>query len=76
MPVSKQRQYDTSDGPPANDCRTPLAGPVPLEQVARTILFLASSRYSASVHGQVVHIDNGRGGALVWQKGESTMRLP
>lgn len=44
----------------------PLARPVPPEDVARTILFLASERYSGSVHGQVIPIDAGKTGSLVW----------
>ncbi|KAL5392246.1 hypothetical protein DPSP01_000762 [Paraphaeosphaeria sporulosa] len=48
-----------------------LAKPVPPEDVARTILFLASERWSGSTHGQLLHVDGGKMGPLVWQPGEA-----
>ena len=50
--------------------RVPMAKPVPPEDVARTILFLASERYSGSVHGQLIPIDAGKTGSLVWTREE------
>lgn len=44
----------------------PLAKAIPPEDVARTILFLASERYSGSIHGQLVPVDGGKTGSLVW----------
>lgn len=38
----------------------PMAKPVALEDVARTILFLASERWSGSTHGQLLHVDGGK----------------
>lgn len=51
-----------------------LAKPVPPEDVARTILFLASERYSGSVHGQLVPIDGGKTGSVCWTKEELAER--
>lgn len=50
--------------------RVPLARPVPPEDVARTVLFLASERFSASVHGQVIPVDAGKTGSLAWSREE------
>jgi NAD(P)-dependent dehydrogenase (short-subunit alcohol dehydrogenase family) len=47
-----------------------MAKPIPPEDVARTILFLASERYSGSVHGQLIPIDAGKTGNLVWTREE------
>ena len=58
------------------EATVPLARPVPPEHVARTILFLASERYSGSVHGQVLPIDGGKTGSLVWSLGESKEKRP
>lgn len=44
--------------------------PIPVEDVARTILFLASERYSGSIHGQLIPIDAGMVGSVVWGQGE------
>lgn len=44
---------------------TALARPVEVGDVARAILFLASERFSRSVHGQVVNVDSGKVGKLV-----------
>ncbi|KAK3714808.1 hypothetical protein LTR37_007543 [Vermiconidia calcicola] len=52
----------------------PPAKPVPPEDVARTILFLASQRFSGSVHGQLIPIDAGKTGNLVWTKEELAER--
>ncbi|SMR59954.1 unnamed protein product [Zymoseptoria tritici ST99CH_3D1] len=43
-----------------------LARPVPIDDVARTFLFLASERYSGSTHGQLLHVDSGKMGTLQW----------
>lgn len=48
------------------EASTPLARPVPPEDVARTIVFLASERYSGSVHGQLIPIDGGLTGRVAW----------
>lgn len=52
----------------------PMARPVPPEDVARTILFLASERYSGSVHGQLIPIDGGKAGTLIWTQDELEQR--
>jgi NAD(P)-dependent dehydrogenase (short-subunit alcohol dehydrogenase family) len=55
-----------------NDCvgTTALKKPVEMEQVAKSIVFLASERWSSSVHGQIVNVDSGKLGKIVWEKGE------
>jgi NAD(P)-dependent dehydrogenase (short-subunit alcohol dehydrogenase family) len=55
-----------------NDCvgTTALKKPVEMEQVAKSILFLASERWTSSVHGQIVNVDSGKLGKIVWEKGE------
>ena len=44
---------------------TSLARPVEPEDVARTILFLASEKYSRGIHGQILNVDSGKFGKLV-----------
>jgi NAD(P)-dependent dehydrogenase (short-subunit alcohol dehydrogenase family) len=55
-----------------NDCvgTTALGKPVEMEQVAKSIIFLASEKWSSSVHGQIVNVDSGKLGKIVWEKGE------
>jgi len=55
-----------------NDCvaTTALKRPVEMEQVAKSILFLASEKWSSNVHGQIVNVDSGKLGKIVWEKGE------
>ncbi|KAI9654940.1 MAG: hypothetical protein M1821_005693 [Bathelium mastoideum] len=42
--------------------------PVSIEKVAKTILFLASDAWSGDVHGQVLQIDCGKQGRVMWTK--------
>lgn len=49
---------------------TALATPVPCEAVARSVLFLASERWSGHVHGKILDVDSGKQGALVWTREE------
>ncbi|KAK4544196.1 hypothetical protein LTR36_004406 [Oleoguttula mirabilis] len=51
-----------------------LAKPVPPEDVARTILFLASERFSGSVHGQLIPVDGGKTGSVCWTREELAER--
>jgi enoyl-[acyl-carrier-protein] reductase (NADH) len=44
--------------------------PVPVEDVAKSILFLASESWSRSIMGQVLAIDSGKQGKLLWLKEE------
>lgn len=44
--------------------------PVPVDDVARTIVFLTSERWSGSVHGQVIPVDAGRTGTLIRSRDE------
>jgi NAD(P)-dependent dehydrogenase (short-subunit alcohol dehydrogenase family) len=54
------------------DCQgtTALKKPVEMEQVAKAIVWLASDAWSANVHGQVINVDSGKVGKIVWEKGE------
>jgi enoyl-[acyl-carrier-protein] reductase (NADH) len=47
-----------------------LKRPVPMEGVARSVLFLASERWSGSITGQVLHVDPGKSGKVHWSKDE------
>ena len=48
------------------EATTALRKPVAIESVARSLLFLASERWSANVHGQVLNVDSGKQGAVMW----------
>jgi NAD(P)-dependent dehydrogenase (short-subunit alcohol dehydrogenase family) len=50
---------------------TALARPVEPEDVARSILYLASERFSRSVHGQILNVDSGKLGKLVYTKDQA-----
>ena len=52
-----------------------MAKPVSPEHVARTIVFLASEKYSGSVHGQLLPIDAGKTGGLAWTREELEKRV-
>ena len=54
----------------ANGCRTALKRPVPPESVAKAILFLASENWSGSITGQVLNVDSGKQGKVMWTKEE------
>ncbi|CAN8096243.1 unnamed protein product [Discula destructiva] len=49
---------------------TALAQPVPIEAVARTVLFMASKRWSGNVHGKCIDVDSGKVGVLMWSPQE------
>ena len=49
---------------------TATAAPIPVDDVARAVLFLASERWSGSVTGQVVRVDGGKAGRVCWMPGE------
>lgn len=53
---------------------TALAQPVPVEAVARTVLFLSSNRWSGNIHGKCVDVDSGKMGALMWKPQEQIQR--
>ena len=50
-----------------------LKRPVPVEQVAKCCLFLASETWSGSITGQVVQVDGGKTGRLLWGQDGSSM---
>lgn len=45
-----------------------LKRPVPVEDVSKSVLFLASENWSASVTGQVIAVDSGKTGKVFWGK--------
>lgn len=49
---------------------TGLRKPVPPESVAKSILFLASENWSGSITGQVLNVDSGKQGKVMWMKEE------
>lgn len=55
---------------------TPLARAVPAEDVARSVLFLASEKYSGTVHGQLLPVDGGLTGRVAWTIDELKERGP
>lgn len=75
-PVETERFYDETGGPGTREwwteceATTALKKPVPVESVARCVLFLASERWSSNVHGQVMNVDSGKQGALMWDHKE------
>lgn len=45
-----------------------LKRPVPLEDVAKSILFLVSENWSGSISGQVLNVDGGKQGKVLWMQ--------
>lgn len=44
--------------------------PVPLSSVAKSIVYLASEAWSGHVHGQVLNVDSGKQGKVMWTREE------
>jgi NAD(P)-dependent dehydrogenase (short-subunit alcohol dehydrogenase family) len=53
-----------------NVCRTALKRPVPPDSVAKSILFLASENWSGDITGQILNVDSGKQGKVLWMKDE------
>ncbi|MCJ1253563.1 hypothetical protein MMC24_001375 [Lignoscripta atroalba] len=49
---------------------TALGKPVPMNAVAKSILYLASEAWSGHVTGQVLNVDSGKQGKVMWTKEE------
>lgn len=58
------------------DCvaTTALGKPVEMEQVAKAILFLASDAFSGNVHGQIINVDSGKVGKLLYTREKADAR--
>ena len=54
----------------ANVCQTALGEPIPVNAVAMSILATASYNFSSHVHGQVINVDGGKQGKLMWSEEE------
>jgi hypothetical protein len=50
--------------------QTALCEPIPVKAVAMTIVSLASHNFSSHVHGQVINVDGGKQGKVMWTKEE------
>lgn len=52
------------------DCQatTALKRPVSLEGVAKSIIFLASENWSGDIMGQIINVDSGKYGKLLWPR--------
>jgi enoyl-[acyl-carrier-protein] reductase (NADH) len=44
----------------------PLRKPVPIPAVAKTLLFLASEAWSGHITGQIINVDGGKNGRVLW----------
>lgn len=53
-----------------NTDRTALKKPVPLESVAKSILFLASESWSGNITGQILAVDSGKQGKVMSMRDE------
>ncbi|KAF2851921.1 NAD(P)-binding protein [Plenodomus tracheiphilus IPT5] len=50
---------------------TALGEPIPIRAVAMAILSLASHNFSSHVHGQVINVDGGKQGKLIYSRAEA-----
>ncbi|KAH8731935.1 NAD-P-binding protein [Phaeosphaeriaceae sp. PMI808] len=49
---------------------TALCEPIPVKAVAMAIIALASHNFSSHIHGQVINVDGGKQGKVMWTKEE------
>jgi hypothetical protein len=50
--------------------QTALCEPVPVRAVAMAMLSLASHNFSSHIHGQIINVDGGKQGKIMWTKEE------
>ncbi|KAL6706188.1 hypothetical protein ACN47E_005923 [Coniothyrium glycines] len=53
---------------------TALGEPIPPRAVAMAILALASHNFSSHVHGQIINVDGGKQGKVMWTRQEADLR--
>ena len=76
-PVDTKAFREETGGPGSKEwwteceATTALRKPVAIESVARSLVFLASERWSSNVHGQILNVDSGKQGALMWPPQEA-----
>jgi NAD(P)-dependent dehydrogenase (short-subunit alcohol dehydrogenase family) len=71
VPLRIRRVFSASDKVLISGCgQTALGKPIPISAVAKTILMLASENFSSHVHGQVINVDGGKQGKVIWTKEE------
>ncbi|KAK3633039.1 hypothetical protein LTR56_001732 [Elasticomyces elasticus] len=56
------------------EATVPMGRAVGAEDVARTVVFLASERFAGGVSGQLVSVDGGKGGTVCWGREELAER--
>jgi NAD(P)-dependent dehydrogenase (short-subunit alcohol dehydrogenase family) len=54
----------------ADNYQTALGEPIPVKAVAMSILATASHNFSSHVHGQVINVDGGKQGKIMWSEEE------
>ncbi|KAK3117222.1 hypothetical protein LTR53_001649 [Teratosphaeriaceae sp. CCFEE 6253] len=72
--VEESERYGAAWRWAESEATVPLARAVRPDEVARTMLFLASERFAGGVTGQCVSVDGGKGGSMVWGMGELEAR--
>ncbi|KAF3045876.1 hypothetical protein E8E12_003242 [Didymella heteroderae] len=50
---------------------TALGEPIPMKAVAMSILSIASHNFSSHIHGQIIAVDGGKQGKVVWSQGDA-----
>ncbi|KAF2125452.1 NAD(P)-binding protein [Dothidotthia symphoricarpi CBS 119687] len=74
-PVQTERWFEECKSNPDQyyfeaQATTALCEPVPVKAVAMSILAVASHNFSSHVHGQILNVDGGKQGKVVWTRDE------
>ncbi|KAI8933108.1 hypothetical protein NX059_009751 [Plenodomus lindquistii] len=75
-PVETQRWHEECKSNPDQyyleaQATTALGEPIPIKAVAMAILSLASDNFSSHVHGQVINVDGGKQGKVMYSRDEA-----